>query len=74
MRLVPMAQIYERYLADDIEGARAIYAAILPVLVAKGANLQMFIQSAKHLLVRAGAIEHATVRAAGNGGGRSVAA
>ena len=58
----PMAQVYERYMAGDIEGARAVYAAILPVLVAKGANLQMFIQSAKHLLVRAGAIEHATVR------------
>ncbi len=58
----PMAQVYERYLAGDIDGARAIYAAILPVLVAKGGNLQMFIQSAKHLLVRAGAIAHATVR------------
>ena len=58
----PMAQVYERYVAGDIDRARAIYAAILPVLVAKGGNLQMFIQSAKHLLVRAGAIAHATVR------------
>ena len=58
----PMRQVYERYVAGDIDGARAIYAAILPVLVAKGGNLQSFIQSAKHLLVRAGAIDHATVR------------
>lgn len=58
----PMRQVYERYAAGDIDGARAIYAAILPVLVAKGGNLQSFIQSAKHLLVRAGAIDHATVR------------
>ena len=34
----PMAQVYERYLAGDIEGARAVYAAILPVLVAKGSK------------------------------------
>ena len=58
----PMRQVYERYVAGDIDGARAIYAAILPVLTAKGGNLQSFIQSAKHLLVRAEAIEHATVR------------
>ena len=58
----PMRQVYERYAAGDIDGARAIYAAILPVLVAKGGNLQSFIQSAKHLLVRAEAIDHATVR------------
>lgn len=60
--IAPMKQVYERYVAGDIDGARAIYAAILPVLTAKGGNLQSFIQSAKHLLVRAGAIEHATVR------------
>lgn len=58
----PMRQVYERYVAGDIDCARAIYAAILPVLVAKGGNLQSFIQSAKHLLVQAGAIDHATVR------------
>jgi 4-hydroxy-tetrahydrodipicolinate synthase len=58
----PMRQVYERYVAGDIDGARAIYAAILPVLTAKGGNLQSFIQSAKHLLVRAEAIDHATVR------------
>lgn len=58
----PMRQVYERYVAGDIDGARAIYAAILPVLTAKGGNLQSFIQSAKHLLVRARAIDHATVR------------
>lgn len=58
----PMAQVYERYVAGDIAGARAIYAAILPVLVAKGGSLQSFIQSAKHLLAQTGAIEHATVR------------
>lgn len=58
----PMAQVYERYLTGDVDGARAIYAAILPVLVAKGGNLQSFIQSAKHLLAQAGAIAHATVR------------
>lgn len=58
----PMRQVYERYMAGDIARARAIYAAILPVLVAKGGNLQSFIQSAKHLLVQAGAIDHATVR------------
>ncbi len=58
----PMRQVYERYVAGDIDGARAIYATILPMLVAKGGNLQSFIQSAKHLLVRAGAIDHATVR------------
>jgi 4-hydroxy-tetrahydrodipicolinate synthase len=58
----PMRQVYERYTAGDIETARAIYAAILPVLVAKGGSLQTFIQSAKHLLVQAGAIDHATVR------------
>ncbi len=58
----PMGQVYERYVAGDTDGARAIYAAMLPVLVAKGGNLQSFIQSAKHLLLRAGAIDHATVR------------
>lgn len=58
----PMRQVYERYVAGDIDGARAIYAAILPVLVAKGGNLQSFIQSAKHLLVQAEAIDHPTVR------------
>ena len=58
----PMRQVYERYVAGDVDGARAIYAAVLPVLVAKGGNLQSFIQSAKHLLAQAGAIEHATVR------------
>ena len=57
-----MRQVYDRYVGGDIETARAIYAAMLPVLVAKGGNLQSFIQSAKHLLVRAGAIQHATVR------------
>ncbi len=58
----PMRQVYDRYVDGDIETARAIYAAMLPVLVAKGGNLQSFIQSAKHLLVRAGAIDHPTVR------------
>lgn len=58
----PMRQVYERYVAGDTDGARAIYAAILPVLVTKGGSVQTFIQSAKHLLVQAGAIAHPTVR------------
>ena len=58
----PMRHVYERYTAGDVATARAVYAALLPVLVAKGGNLQSFIQSAKHLLVQAGAIAHATVR------------
>ena len=58
----PMRLVYEHYLAGDFERARAIYAAILPALVTKGGSVQTFIQSAKHLLVQAGAIDHATVR------------
>ena len=58
----PMAQVYGHYMAGDIQRARAIYAAVLPVLVAKGGSVQTFIQSAKYLLARAGAIDHATVR------------
>ncbi len=58
----PMAQVYERFVAGDVDTARAIYAAVLPVLVTKGASVQTFIQSAKYLLACAGAIDHATVR------------
>jgi len=60
--LRPLVQIYERMCAGDIEGARGIYAAILPVLAGASQSLTMFIHAAKHLLARQGIIAHPTLR------------